>query len=162
MLRTQAPGYLVEVEPEALDLGRFTRMRGEGRAALEAGDAAAAAALLTDALGLWRGPALAEFSEPFARVEGAHLEELRLGCLEDRIEADLAGSAAIGMWSASSSRWPRGTRCASALHRQLILALYRAGRQAEALAAYERFRRTLDDQLGIEPSAGLKALQRGS
>lgn len=66
-------------------------MRGEGRAALEAGDAAAAAAPLAEALDLWRGPALAEFSEPFARVEGAHLEELRLGCLEDRIEADLAG-----------------------------------------------------------------------
>ena len=96
VLRTQAPGYRVEVDPEALDLGRFTRMRREGRAALEAGEAAAAAALLTDALRLWRGPALAEFSEPFARVEGVHLEELRLGCLEDRIEADLAVSGATG------------------------------------------------------------------
>src|SRR6266498_2511026 len=90
VLVTQAPGYRVEVEPEALDLSRFARLRAEGRAALEAGDATAAAALLTAALALWRGPALAEFSEPFARVEGAHLEELRLGCLEDRVNADLA------------------------------------------------------------------------
>ncbi|HEX6583188.1 MAG TPA: BTAD domain-containing putative transcriptional regulator [Thermoleophilaceae bacterium] len=160
VLRTQAPGYLVEVEPEALDLSRFARMRGEGRAALEAGDAAAAAALLTDALDLWRGPALAEFSEPFALVEGAHLEELRLGCLEDRIEADLAGARhrdVVGELESLAARHPLRER----LHRQLILALYRAGRQAEALAAYERFRRTLDDQLGIEPSAGLKELQLG-
>jgi DNA-binding SARP family transcriptional activator len=158
LLRTQAPGYLVEVAPDALDLSRFGRMRLDGRAALEAGDAAAAAELLSGALDLWRGPALAEFSEPFALVEGAHLEELRLGCLEDRIEADLAlgrhGDAA-GELEALTAQHPLRER----LHRQQILALYRAGRQAEALDAYERFRRTLDDQLGIEPSPTLKRLQ---
>jgi DNA-binding SARP family transcriptional activator/DNA-binding GntR family transcriptional regulator len=157
VLKTQAPGYLVEVEPEAVDLSRFARMRADGRAALEAGDATAALALLSDALGLWRGPALAEFSEPFAQVEGAHLEELRLGCLEDRIEAELAAGRhgdVVGEVEALAAQHPLRER----LHRQLILALYRAGRQAEALAAYERFRRTLDDQLGIEPSPALKAL----
>jgi DNA-binding SARP family transcriptional activator len=160
VLRTQAPGYLVEVEPEAVDLSRFVRMRAEGRAALEAGDSAAADARLSGALGLWRGPALAELQEPFARVEGAHLEELRLGCLEDRIEADLAGGRhgdVAGELEAAAAQHPLRER----LHRQLILALYRAARQAEALAAYERFRRTLDEQLGIEPSPALKALQRG-
>ena len=158
LLRTQAPGYVVLVEPEAVDLGRFDRLRSEGRTALEAGDAAAATALLADALALWRGPALAEFSEPFARVEGAHLEEVRLACLEDRIEADLAGGRhadVTGELEALAARHPLRER----LHRQLIVALYRAGRQAEALAAYERFRRTLDDKLGIEPSAALKRLQ---
>jgi DNA-binding SARP family transcriptional activator/DNA-binding GntR family transcriptional regulator len=158
LLRTQAPGYLVEIEPDALDLSRFGRIRVEGRAALEAGDTTAAAELLTEALGLWRGPALAEFSEPFARIEGAHLEELRVACLEDRIEADLAGGRhddVVGEVEALAAQHPLRER----LHRQLILALYRAGRQAEALVAYERFRSTLDDQLGIEPSPALKRLQ---
>jgi len=158
VLRTQPPGYRVEVEPEALDLGRFSRVRTQGRAALEAGDARTAAALLADALGLWRGPALAEFSEPFARVEGAHLEELRLACLEDRIDADLAGGRhgdVVGELEALAAEHPLRER----LHRQRILALYRAGRQAEALEAYDRFRTTLDDELGIEPSPALKRLQ---
>jgi DNA-binding SARP family transcriptional activator len=158
VLRTQAPGYVVEVEPDALDLGRFGRMRADGRAALERGDAAAAAALLADALGLWRGAALAEFPEPFARVEGAHLEEVRLGCLEDRIEADLAlgRHAAVAVeLEALAAAHPLRER----LHRQLVLALYRAGRQAEALEAYDRFRRTLDERLGIGPSASLRRLQ---
>src|SRR5829696_8545115 len=159
VLSTRAPGYLVELDDDdALDLSRFNRIRAEGRAALEAGDAAAAARLLTDALELWRGPALAEFSEPFARVEGAHLEELRLGCLEERIDADLAAGRhadVAGELDALAAQHPLRER----LHRQLIVALYRAGRQAEALAAYERFRRTLDDELGIEPSSALKALQ---
>ncbi len=158
VLLTQAPGYRVEVEPEALDLTRFGRLREEGREALEAGDATAAAAVLAAALGLWRGPALAEFSEPFARVEGAHLEELRLGCLEDRIEADLALGRhrdVVAEVESLAAQHPLRERP----HRQLILALYRAGRQAEALEAYDRFRRTLDDQLGIEPSPVLKGLQ---
>ena len=160
VLVTQAPGSRLVLEPEALDLARFGRLREQGRAALEAGDAATAAALLTTALDLWRGPALAEFSEPFARVEGAHLEELRLGCLEDRIEADLAlGRHRDVVTEAESlaARHPLRERP----HRQLILALYRAGRQADALDVYERFRRTLVDQLGIEPSPALKGLQRG-
>ncbi len=158
-LRTQAPGYLVAVEPEALDLARFARLRAEGRAALEAGDAERAAALLAEALELWRGPALAEFTEPFAEVERAHLEELRLACREDRIDAELAAGRAAevtGEVEALALRHPLRER----LHRQLILALYRAGRQAEALEAYDRFRRMLDAELGLEPSPSLKRLQQ--
>jgi DNA-binding SARP family transcriptional activator len=158
VLITRPPGYAIELEPEAVDLTRFRTLHREGRAALSAGDAGAAATRLRDALALWRGPALAEFSEPFARVEGAHLEELRLVCLEERIEADLAEglhSDVAAELEALVARHP----LREPLHAQLILALYRAGRQAEALAAYERFRRGLDDELGIEPSATLRALQ---
>ena len=158
VLRTQSPGYLIEVDPEAVDAGRFATLHREGREALAAGDAQTAAVRLREALALWRGPALAEFTEPFARVEAAHLEELRLVCLEERIEADLARGRhadVAGELEALVARQP----LRESLHGQLILALYRAGRQAEALAAYERFRRRLDDELGIEPSAALKGLQ---
>ncbi|MGH2970237.1 MAG: AfsR/SARP family transcriptional regulator, partial [Solirubrobacteraceae bacterium] len=85
VLLTRPPGYLVQVDPDAIDVVRFDRLRRTGRAALEAGEAAAAAARLRDALGLWRGEALAEFVEPFAQVERNHLDELRLVCLEDRV-----------------------------------------------------------------------------
>jgi DNA-binding SARP family transcriptional activator/DNA-binding GntR family transcriptional regulator len=158
ILRTRPPGYMLELEPEAVDVTRFTRMRGEGRAALSAGDPTTASARLRDALSLWRGAALAEFSEPFALIEGAHLEELRIACQEERIDADLAlgqHAVVIGELEALVARHP----LRESPHRRLMLALYRAGRQAEALAAYERFRRALDDQLGIEPSATLKDLQ---
>ncbi len=158
IIRTRAPGYVVEIDPEAVDTTRFKQLRDAGRAALNAGDAATASLRLRDALALWRGPALAEFAEPFAAVERTHLEELRLACLEDRIRADLAlgGHAeVIGELEVLAARHP----LREALHRLLMLALYRSGRQAEALAAYERFRRTLADELGIEPTAALKQLQ---
>jgi DNA-binding SARP family transcriptional activator len=91
LLLTRPPGYALELEPEQLDLRRFERLLAEGRAALAEGSAERAAARLAEALALWRGPALAEFvSEPFAKPEGAHLEDLRLAALEERIEADLA------------------------------------------------------------------------
>jgi DNA-binding SARP family transcriptional activator/DNA-binding GntR family transcriptional regulator len=158
VLVTRPPGYLIEIDPDVLDVTRFTRLRSAGRTSLRAGDAATASTQLQDALALWRGPALAEFSEPFALVEGAHLEELRLACVEDRIEADLAAGRhadVIGELEASVTRHP----LREALHRQLMLALYRSGRHAEALAAYERYRRTLDDELAIEPSGAMKELQ---
>jgi DNA-binding SARP family transcriptional activator/DNA-binding GntR family transcriptional regulator len=158
ILRTQSPGYLLAVEPETLDVTRFTRLRGAGRQALADGDAAAARERLGEALAVWRGPALAEFDEPFAVVERAHLEELRLACLEDRIAADVAlGRHAdlVGELEALSGRHP----LREALHRHLMLALYRVQRQAEALAAYDRFRRRLQEELGIEPSPALRELQ---
>jgi DNA-binding SARP family transcriptional activator len=158
VLHTRPPGYLVELEPGDVDATRFARLRAEGRAALGAGDAETASARLREALALWRGPALAEFSEPFAGAEAAHLEELRLVCLEERIEADVARGLhtdVIGELEALVARHP----LRESLHRQLTLALYRTGRQAEALAAYERYRHQLDEELGIEPSAVLKALQ---
>jgi DNA-binding SARP family transcriptional activator/DNA-binding GntR family transcriptional regulator len=158
VLVTRPPGYVMELEPEAIDLTRFMRLRAEGREALAGDDARTAEARFREALALWRGPALAEFSEPFAQVESAHLDELRLSCLEDRIASDLAlgrHADVVGELEALVTGHP----LRESLHRNLILALYRSGRQAEALAAYERFRRSLDDELGLEPSRALKALQ---
>ncbi|HWM08492.1 MAG TPA: BTAD domain-containing putative transcriptional regulator [Solirubrobacteraceae bacterium] len=157
VLRTRAPGYALEVDPDAVDVTRFVSLREEGRAALAAGDPVRASARLSEALALWRGPALAEFPEPFAAVEGARLEELRLVCVENRIEADVAAGRhadVVGELEALVARHP----LREALHGQLMLALYRSGRQAEALATYDRFRRTLDEELGIEPSEPLKRL----
>ena len=88
-IRTSPPGYVVVVGTERLDLERFERLRSAGQALLEAGEASAAAERLREALALWRGPALEEFTEPFARIEAARLEELRLSCLEARIDAEL-------------------------------------------------------------------------
>lgn len=158
VLLTRAPGYLVELDPEAIDLTRFMRLRDQGRDALAADDPAAASARFRDALGLWRGPALAEFSEPFAQVEGAHLDELRLSCLEDRITSDLA-LGLHGDLVGELEVLVAGNPLRETLQRSLMLALYRSGRQAEALGAYDRFRRALDDELGLEPSKALKALQ---
>jgi DNA-binding SARP family transcriptional activator/pimeloyl-ACP methyl ester carboxylesterase len=157
VLRTRPPGYALEVDPEAIDLVRFTRLRDAGRAALDAGDAAVAAARLREALALWRGLPLAEFTEPFARTEAAHLEERGRVCLEDRIDADLAlgrhGDLA-GELEALVGRQPLRER----LRAQLMLALYRSGRQADALAAYREFRAVLDEQ-GLEPSPRIRELE---
>jgi DNA-binding SARP family transcriptional activator/pimeloyl-ACP methyl ester carboxylesterase len=158
VLRTRPPGYALEVDPEAIDLVRFERLRDAGRAALDAGDAATAAARLREALALWRGIPLAEFAEPFAATEAAHLEERGRVCLEDRIDAELAlgrhGDLA-GELEALVSRQPLRER----LRGQLMLALYRSGRQADALAAYREFRAVLAEQLGIEPSARIRELE---
>jgi DNA-binding SARP family transcriptional activator len=158
VLHTRAPGYLLDIAPEAIDVLRFDRLRAEGRAAIAEGDPATAAERLRAALSLWRGPALAEFSEPFAAVAGAHLEELRLATLEERIDADLAlghhrDVVAELQLLAADHRHRERPRC------QLMLALYRAGRHAEALAAYDDYRRALDDELGIGPSVALSDLQ---
>jgi DNA-binding SARP family transcriptional activator len=157
-LRTRSPGYSIELGPDAMDVTRFTLLRDAGRAALAAGDAVTASVRLRDALALWRGQALAEFSEPFALVEGAHLEELRLGCLEDRIEADIAAGRhadVIGELEAMVVRHP----LREALHGRLMLALYRDGRHAESLEAYGSYRRMLVEEIGIEPSGAMKGLQ---
>jgi len=158
-LRTRAPGYLLEVGADELDLARFERAVAEGREALTQGDARRARELLGGALALWRGPALAEFSEPFARAETARLEELRLAALERRIEADLAlgrHDVVVGELEALVAAHPLRER----LRSQRMLALYRSGRHAEALAAYRAFRTTLADELGIEPPASLRELER--
>jgi DNA-binding SARP family transcriptional activator len=157
-LRTVAPGYALEAEPEALDLLRFSRLCGEGRAALADGAAARAAELLREALALWRGPALAEFTEPFAAAEAAHLEELRLLALEDRLDADLAlgrHAAVAAELQALAAAHPLRERP----RRMLMLALYRTGRHAEALAAFHELRGALRDELGIEPPGALRELQ---
>src|SRR3954454_14447837 len=157
-LQTRQPGYALAVDPEAIDLVRFARLQAEGRAALDSGDAATAAARLRTALALWRGPALAEFSEPFATVECIHLQERHRVCLEDRIDADLAlgrHADVAGELEALAGRDPLRER----LRGQLMLALYRSGRQADALASYREFRAVLDAELGLEPSARIRALE---
>ena len=158
VLLTRPPGYLVQVDPETIDIVRFDRLRRTGRAALEAGEAGAAAARLRDALALWRGDALAEFVEPFAQAERNHLDELRLACLEDRVEADLMQGGheeLVGELAAEVARFPLRER----LRRQSMLALYRSGRHADALAVYDDFRRKLNDDLALEPSLELRELQ---
>ncbi len=160
-LRTRAPGYCLELAPEdELDLGRFEELTGAGRTALAQGDAARGAECLREALALWRGPALAEFgAEPFARVEGARLEELQLAALEDRIEADLALGRA-GDLVGELERLVAGHPLRERLHGQLMLALYRTGRQGDALAAYHALRNVLREQLGIDPSPRVRALEQ--
>jgi DNA-binding SARP family transcriptional activator/type II secretory pathway predicted ATPase ExeA/tetratricopeptide (TPR) repeat protein len=159
VLQTRAPGYAIELPEEQVDLYCFERMLADGREALAADDGARASDLLREALALWRGPALAEFAEPFAEVEGRRLEERRLAALEERIEADLVlGRHAdlTGELEALVGRNPLRER----LRGQQMLALYRCGRQADALAAYHDLRNTLDEELGIEPSQSLRDLER--
>src|SRR5215203_1139619 len=158
VLRTQPPGYRLEIAPEAVDLLRFERLRKEGRDALADGDAATAAERLTAACALWRGPALGEFTEPFAAAAAAHIDELRLLASEDRVDAELALGRhrdVTGELQALVAGHPLRERP----RRQLMLALYRQGRHAEALAAFQAVRASLRDELGIEPSAGLSELQ---
>jgi DNA-binding SARP family transcriptional activator/pimeloyl-ACP methyl ester carboxylesterase/plasmid stabilization system protein ParE len=159
-ISTRPPGYALVLEPEQLDLNRFETAVAEGRAALDAGRARQAADAYGEALSLWRGPALAEFaSEPFAQPEGARLEDLRLYALEGRLEADLAlgrHGTAVGELEALTAQHPLRER----LRSQHMLALYRSGRHAEALASYQAFRRKLSEDLAIEPPASLRELER--
>ena len=158
-LHTRRPGYVLEVGDDELDLARFERAVADARHPLSQGNARKARELLGEGLALWRGAALAEFSEPFARHEGARLEELRLAALEWRIEADLAlghHRDVVGELEALIAEHPLRERVRS----QHMLALYRSGRHADGLASYQAFRRTLADELGIEPSASLRELQR--
>jgi len=159
VLVTRAPGYLLAVEAGALDLAQFERLVGEGRAALGEGDPGRAAVRLREALALWRGPALANLvSAPFVPGEASRLEELRLSAVCDRIEADLAlgQDDVVPELEALVAEHPLHER----LRRQHMLALYRAGRQAEALAAYQAARRALVDELGIEPRREVRALEQ--
>jgi SARP family transcriptional regulator, regulator of embCAB operon len=158
VLVTRPPGYALEIAPEALDLVRFERQSQRGRAELASGSAADAARCLRDALALWRGPALAEFDEPFAAIESTRLEELRLACLEDRIDAELTlglHASLVAELDALVARHPLRER----LRRHHMLALYRSGRQADALAGYRQHRHTLSTELGIEPSRALRELE---
>jgi DNA-binding SARP family transcriptional activator len=157
---SRPPGYLLRVAPEQFDLRRFERLVEEARAAHDAGDAAAAADLLRKALALWRGPALADLRyEQFAQTAAARLEEIRLAAVERRIEVDLLlGRHAdlVGELEQLVAEHPLRER----LHAQLMLALYRSGRQAEALDVYRKVRRTLSEELGLDPSLALQQLER--
>ena len=158
-LRTHGRGYVLEVGDGEFDLMEFTRLDEAGRQALAGGDVESAARLLAEALALWRGPALAEIDEPFAEIEAPRLEELRLGCVEQRVEADLRlgrHAALIPELEVLAAAQP----VRESLRSQLMLALYRSGRQAESLDVFQGFRRMLDDELGIEPTAALRDLER--
>ncbi|MGZ8695937.1 MAG: BTAD domain-containing putative transcriptional regulator [Gaiellaceae bacterium] len=158
VVATRAGGYALTVEPNAVDAVRFESLVERGRAEL-ARDAGAAAETLRAALALWRGPALADVAyEQFAQSAIGRLDELRLVAIEERIEADLRlGHHAhlIAELEAAVGEQPLRER----LHIQLMLALYRSGRQAEALDAYREARETLLEELGLEPSVELRELQ---
>jgi DNA-binding SARP family transcriptional activator len=160
VVTTRSPGYVLRVEPDALDLHRFERMVDEGRCLLAGGLAADASDRLRDALSLWTGPALADFAfESFAQAAIARLEEIRLAAVEVRIDADLAlgrHDELVGELESLVAEHPLRER----LRRYLMTALYRSGRQAEALDVYRNVRRALVDGLGIEPSAELHELER--
>jgi DNA-binding SARP family transcriptional activator/tetratricopeptide (TPR) repeat protein len=154
---TRPPGYALRLEPGQLDLDRFVRLRAESTSAP---DAATAAAKLHEALALWRGPPFADFTyDAFAQATIARLEELHLASLEERIEADLElgrHAELVGELGTLAQEHPLRERIRAAQMR----ALYRCGRQAEALAAYQGARRALVDELGIEPGRALHELER--
>jgi predicted ATPase/DNA-binding SARP family transcriptional activator len=158
-LHSTAGGYRLEVAPGELDAAVFESRLQEGRRALGAGEPARASETLRDALAVWRGPALADVAyASFAQPEIRRLEELRLATLEARIEADLRlgrHQALISELEAVVAAEPSHEGLAG----QLMLALYRCGRQAEALEVYQRTRVYLTSELGLEPGPALKALQ---
>jgi len=160
VLVTRAPGYLIAVEWPRLDSARFERLLGEGSQALREGNPALASTLLARALALWRGPALADFAyDSHVQAEARRLEELRVKALEQRIEADLQlgrHARLVGELQALAGEYPLQER----FRAQLMLVLYRSGRQAEAVDVYADARRALVAELGVEPSSELRELHR--
>ena len=159
LLVTRPAGYLLQATPDMIDANRFEALVREGREESTAGHHQRAADILRAALALWRGPALAGMADaPHAAAEAARLEEARLVALEDRIGADLAcgrHGEVVSELDALTRAHPFRER----LWGQRITALYRAGRQADALRAYQELRRTLGEQLGIDPSPELAGLE---
>jgi len=156
-VRTREPGYTLDVDPARIDLHRFERLVAQ---AAEGGDAERRSSLLHEALALWRGAPLADLAfEPFAHVEVARLEELRTAAREELMQAELElgrHSQLVGELETLVAENPLRER----LRGQLMLALYRSGRQAEALEAYRQARETLVEELGIDPSPELQRLEQ--
>jgi class 3 adenylate cyclase len=157
VLLTRDPGYALDISAEQTDLGRFERLAAEARATESPVEQAEK---LREALALWRGAPFADLAfEPFAQIETARLEELRLAVEQDLIDAELAlghHAEVISKLETLIQQHPYGER----LRGQQMLALYRASRQAEALEAYQTTRRLLDDELGLEPSPELRELEQ--
>ncbi|HEX2072817.1 MAG TPA: BTAD domain-containing putative transcriptional regulator [Geodermatophilus sp.] len=157
-LVTRPPGYLLDVDPRRVDALRFAELLAEARAVADA-DPAAAAGLYREALALWRGPALSEFPEArWAGAEAARLTELQLAAREELVDLELAAGRhtdVLAELESLTAAHPLRER----LHGRLMLALYRSGRQADALAAYQRAREILDAELGLAPGAELRGLQ---
>ena len=159
-IATLTGAYVLQVEPEAVDVLRFERQCFRGSRLLAAGDRAEAVVALDEALALWRGPPLLGLdSIPFVLGERARLEELRLTALEDRFDALIALGRTGGL-VAELEPLVRQEPYRERLRGQLMLALYRSGRQAEALGQYREARTVLVDEVGVEPGAELKALQQ--
>jgi DNA-binding SARP family transcriptional activator/tetratricopeptide (TPR) repeat protein len=161
VLVSQPPGYRLVVGAGDLDAARFAALATEGHRLLEAGRPAAAAGVLREGLALWRGPALVEVAdEAFAQAERNRLEELRVAALEDRLAADLdlgGHAAVVAELEGLAGRYRFRERLAGLL----MLALYRSGRQGEALQAFQAARRALADELGIDPGRWLRQLETG-
>lgn len=156
VLATRPPGYVLRVGAGDFDLARFEQLVSEARGSAPE----AAAAKLRKALAIWRGGPLADLAnEDFAAAEIRRLEELRVVALEERVKADLAlgrHAELVGELETLAAAHPYRER----LHGQLMLALYRSGRQADALERFQQLRRLLDDELGLEPGEDLKRLQK--
>jgi len=158
VLVTRDRGYLLHADRAHVDSAVFAEGFTAGRAALEAGRYADAAQTLRRSLDLWRGPVLANLADyAFTRPEAARLQELRLAALEVRIDADLALGRHDSL-TAELDGLVREHSLRERLHGQLMMALYRSGRQADALAAYRRARDLLADELGIDPGEPLERL----
>lgn len=158
LITTTEVGYRLDVGSEVIDVVRFERLSGEGRRLVAVGDPAVAAASLRDALGLWQGPALVDFDDDFCRGDRTRLEELRATTLELRIDADLSmgrHQEVAAELASLTSEQPLRERWWG----QLMLALYRSGRQADALRAYQAARLTLQEGLGLEPGPALRRLE---
>jgi len=159
-IATRRPGYALSIAPSAVDAVEFERLANGGRSLIGGGEMDGARLALTEALSLWRGAALSEFIyEEWAAAPARHLEELRMVAREDLLDARLglgASREVVGELEELVTEFPLRER----LRGQLMLALYRSGRQADALAAFQDARRVLVDELGIDPSANLAELER--
>lgn len=159
-IATVGRGYMIRADPSDLDLRHFERLASKGTEALDDDRPREAAEILREALDLWRGPALADLlEEPFVGPAVGRLDELRLAVLEKRIDADLAlgrHGDAVAELTALVNEYPLRER----FRAQHMLALYRSGRQADALASYQTERGLLADELGIDPGPGLRALEQ--
>jgi DNA-binding SARP family transcriptional activator len=160
LLLSHAPGYMLQVDPESIDLLRFQRLAEWGRAELAASSWESASTILREALALWRGPALADLVEKgISWSELTAVQNTRLAAFEDCFEAELAAgrhSAVVGeLEMLVDTEPPRERLCA-----QLMLALHRCGRSTDALAVYRRTRTALIDQFGLEPGRALRELEQ--
>ncbi|MFC7617410.1 AfsR/SARP family transcriptional regulator [Actinokineospora soli] len=160
VLTTVPGGYLLDTAGGSVDVVEFERLAAAGHRALESDEPALASSLFADALDLWRGPALVDVAVgALLGVEARRLDEVRLGVQERRIEADLRLGRHHMLISELSALVARNSRH-EGLHAQYMIALYRSGRQGEALAAYQRLRAGQVRDLGLEPSPALRSLQR--
>ena len=156
---TKPPGYLLQIERAGLDAARFEDLLAEGREHAARSDPEGAAARLRQALALWRGPALADVADvPVARAEAARLEEARLAALEERVEADL-GCGRHAEVVPELDHLTKAHPLRERLWGQRMVALYRSGRQADALRVYQELRRLLAEELGLEPSLEVARLE---